>query len=84
MRNRYNPWLRALGVLLATVPLGMALARSIPEPPTIVYGRVLRLAGGQAFAVEQGTLTWTLAAVGEATAPLSLAATLGPAGTNGI
>ena len=51
-------------LLTGLLPLTCLLARSIPEPPTLIYGRVVRIAGGREFPVTDGTLCWSLRPVG--------------------
>jgi hypothetical protein len=66
-----------LALLSALVPLGCLIAASIPEPPTVVYGRVVRLIGGREFPVTSGTLSWSIRPVATGTPALTLSAPLG-------
>lgn len=61
----------------ALVPLGWLSAGSIPEPPTLVYGRVVRLMGGREFPVTTGTLSWTIRPTAAGTPAVTLSTVLG-------
>jgi hypothetical protein len=65
-----------LALLSALLPLGFLVAASIPEPPTMVYGRVIRLIGGREFPVTTGTLSWTVRPLGAAGPALTLSTPL--------
>jgi hypothetical protein len=65
-----------LALLTALVPLGYLVAASIPEPPTLVYGRVVQLIGGREFPVTAGTLSWSVRPLASPAPALTLTTSL--------
>ena len=66
-----------IALLSVLVPAGCLVAASIPEPPTLVYGRVVRLLGGREFPVTTGTLAWSVRPLSAGTPAVSLSTPLG-------
>jgi len=67
-----------IALLTILVPLGCLVAASIPEPPTLIYGRVVQLVGGREFPVTSGILSWSLRPVATGTPAVALSTPLGP------
>ncbi|MCB1095512.1 MAG: hypothetical protein KDN22_08015 [Verrucomicrobiae bacterium] len=61
-------------ILIAAILSPCVLA--IPEPDTVLYGRVLHLGGGEEHVVTSGELNWTVTAAGQE--PFSTSTTLTP------